>query len=233
MTGVASTCLPDAVRPSLIEARHAPQTTEPVTQRAGRPRGAPRLSPAAHTRTEEIDHAFLAAAQRGDEAAFLAIMRHYDRLLRIVAFHVLRDRQLMDDVLQDVTLRAYRSLRGFRGDAALGTWLSRITYRVACDAVRRNDRCWPVDPEDLEREAAPEDDPADALAARSALAAAFAALSAEQRLAVLLVDREGYDYAATARILDIPAGTLASRLSAARSKLRRQLADHRKDEVPT
>ena len=68
-----------------------------------------------------------------------------------------------------------------------------------------------------------EPDPAEALATRTALADAFAALPPEQRLAVLLVDREGYDYATTAEILDVPPGTLASRLSAARAKLRRCL----------
>ena len=86
-------------------------------------------------RTEEVDPGVLAAAQHGDDGAFVDIMRHYDRRLRIVAFHVLNDRQLMDDVLQDVTLRVYRSLARFRGESSLGTWLCRITYRACCDAI--------------------------------------------------------------------------------------------------
>ncbi len=174
-------------------------------------------------RSDEVDASVLDAAQRGDDEAFVDIMRHYDRLLRIVAFHVLHDRQLMDDVLQDAALRAFRSLPRFRGESSLGTWLSRITYRACCDAMSRAERVHPLPPEELPDPPDPAPEPADAVATRTALAEAFAALPPEQRLAVLLVDREGYDYTTTAAILGVPMGTLASRLSAARATLRRCL----------
>ena len=191
-------------------------------KRIRRPEGGTALS-ASVQRTEEVDPGVVAAAVRGDDEAFVGVMRHYDRRLRIVAFHVLGDRQLMDDVLQEVTLRVYRSLPGFRGESSLGTWLCRITYRACCDAIARADRLYPLAPEDLPEPPDCEPDPADALATRAALAEAFAALPPEQRLAVLLVDREGYDYTTTAQILGVPMGTLASRLSAARATLRRCL----------
>ena len=191
-------------------------------ERPRRPEGGAAV-PAFAGRTEEVDGDVLAAAQRGDDEAFVDIMRHYDRRLRIVAFHVLGDRQLMDDVLQDVTLRVYRSLARFRGESSLGTWLCRITYRAACDAMTRADRLRPLPLDELPDPPDPAPDPADALAVRTALADAFAALPPEQRLAVLLVDREGYDYATTATILGVPMGTLASRLNTARATLRRRL----------
>jgi RNA polymerase sigma-70 factor, ECF subfamily len=191
-------------------------------ERYRRPEGGTALS-ACVQRTEEVDPDVLAAAMRGDDEAFVDVMRHYDRRLRIVAYHVLGDRQLMDDVLQEVTLRVYRSLLRFRGESSLGTWLCRITYRACCDAIARADRLCPLPPEDLPEPPDCEPDPADVLATRAALADAFAALPAEQRLAVLLVDREGYDYATTAAVLGVPMGTLASRLSAARATLRRRL----------
>jgi RNA polymerase sigma-70 factor (ECF subfamily) len=182
-------------------------------------------------RTDEVDPDVLAAARNGDDAAFVDVMRHYDRRLRIVAFHVLNDRQLMDDVLQDVTLRVYRSLRRFRGESSLGTWLCRITYHACCDAMTRADRLHPLPPDELPDPPDPAPDPADALATRTALAEAFAALPPAQRLAVLLVDREGYDYATTAAILGVPMGTLASRLAAARATLRRSLISSMSLEV--
>ena len=187
--------------------------------------------PALAERTQEVDPGVLAAAQHGDDEAFVDIMRHYDRRLRIVAFHVLNDRQLMDDVLQDVTLRVYRSLARFRGESSLGTWLCRITYRACCDAMARAGRLSVLPPEELPDPPDPAPDPADVLATRSALAEAFATLPAEQRLAVLLVDREGYDYTTTAAILGCPMGTLASRLNAARSTLRRSLSSSMSLEV--
>ncbi|MCX6363538.1 MAG: sigma-70 family RNA polymerase sigma factor [Actinobacteria bacterium] len=199
-------------------------------ERVTRPEGGTALS-ACVQRTEEVDADVLAAAVRGDDEAFIDVMRHYDRRLRIVAFHVLGDRQLMDDVLQEVTLRVYRSLRGFRGESSLGTWLCRITYRACCDAIARADRLYPLAPEDLPEPPDCEPDPADALATRTALADAFATLPPEQRLAVLLVDRDGYDYAMTAEILGVPMGTLASRLSTARATLRRRLGPSLSSEV--
>jgi RNA polymerase sigma-70 factor, ECF subfamily len=199
-------------------------------KRVRRPEGGTALS-ASVQRTEEIDPDTLAAAMRGDDEAFIAIMRHYDRRLRIVAYHVVGSRQLMDDVLQEVTLRVYRSLSRFRGDASLGTWLCRITYRASCDALARADRLTPVAPDELPEPRDREPDLAETLATRAALADAFAVLPPEQRLAVLLVDREGYDYATTAEILDVPPGTLASRLSAARAKVRRSLLESLGSEV--
>ena len=84
-------------------------------KRVRRPEGGAALS-ACVQGTEEIEPDVLAAALRGDDEAFVSVMRHYDRRLRLVAYHVVGNRQLMDDVLQEVTLRAYRSLSGFRGD---------------------------------------------------------------------------------------------------------------------
>jgi RNA polymerase sigma-70 factor (ECF subfamily) len=210
--------------------RPRPRAASLTAKRVRRPEGGTVLS-ACVQRTEEIDPDVLAAAARGDAEAFVSVMRHYDRRLRIVAYHVVGSRPLMDDVLQEVTLRAYRSLRRFRGDSSLGTWLCRITYRASCDAIARADRLFPVSPDELPEPRDYEPDPAETLATRAALADAFAALPPEQRLAVLLVDREGYDYATTAEILGVPSGTLASRLSAARAKLRRCLGASLGSEV--
>lgn len=211
-------------------ARLLPATTDRRPARSGtftgrrvrRPEGGAAV-PAWTERTEEIDPRVLAAATAGDDEAFVALMRHYDRRLRIVAYHTLGDRQLMDDVLQEVSLRVFRSLSRFRGEASLGTWLCRITYRACCDAATRSGRLVPVSPEELPEPDDSQADPADALAVHEALAEALAALPPEQRLAVLLVDREGFDYSTTADILGIPMGTLASRLSSARARLRRSL----------
>jgi RNA polymerase sigma-70 factor, ECF subfamily len=71
-------------------------------------------------------------------------------------------------------------------------------------------------------------DPADAISARQTLARALAELAPEDRAAVLLVDANGFDYRSAADILDVPEGTVASRLNRARAALRRALGDTRK-----
>jgi len=170
----------------------------------------------------EIAPAVLAAARRGDHGAFVDVLRFYDRRLRHIAWQTVRDRQAMDDILQEVALRAFRGIPGFRGEAGAGTWLCRITYTTCLDHLRRQSHQPPVaigDP-DLEARGA---DSAEEFLARTTFDEAFAALSDEQRLAVLLVDREGLDYRSAAEILDVSPGTLASRLFTARTTLRAAL----------
>jgi RNA polymerase sigma-70 factor (ECF subfamily) len=84
----------------------------------------------------EIDEQTVRAAQRGDSEAFVRLLKHYDSRLRALAFRVLRDPALMDDALQDASIKAYQSLRGFRGDSEVGTWLYRITYTTCLDYLQ-------------------------------------------------------------------------------------------------
>ena len=169
----------------------------------------------------EIDAGVLRAARSGDRDAFAAIVDHYEHRLRVLAFSLLHDRDLMNDALQDTFVSAYRALPKVRGDAALGTWLYRICYR-ACLAYGKRDAMALVSEGEAESLAAPGDHGED-LATRDALAAALATLPAEQRVAVLMVDRDGYDYRAVAGVLGVPEGTVASRLSAGRAVLRAAL----------
>lgn len=185
--------------------------------------------------TAEVGRDLVAAARSGDGAAFVAIMRHYDRRLRVVAYQAVRDRSLADDVLQEVAIKAFRNLPRFRGDSSLGTWLARIAWRAALDALEREKRAGRERAELVAQADPPRvlDDPDTAgdIALRDAVEAALAALPAHLRLTVLLVDREGYDYATVGRILDVPQGTVASRLSTARAALRLSLAPFVGQEV--
>lgn len=172
---------------------------------------------------DEISQRVVAAACRGDHKAFVAIMRHYDRRLRLIAFRLLRDPDLMDDALQDVAIKAFRALPGFRGQSALGTWLYRITYTTCLDYLRRAHPVELYPPDELPEPRDVVPDTCDTLAERDQLERKLASLTPEQRLAVLLVDQEGFDYRAAGEILGIPAGTVGSRLAVARATLRRSL----------
>jgi RNA polymerase sigma-70 factor (ECF subfamily) len=172
----------------------------------------------------EVTTAVIAAAATGDREAFTAIIRTYEPRLRATAYHVLCDRELVDDALQDVFVAAFRALPGFRGDAALGTWLHRITYTTCAQYLRHASR----QPKLVEIGLAKGDDATvadhtESVGDRDQLRKALTALTAEQRIVVLLVDRDGYDYRAAARLLGIPRGTVASRLNGARAQLRTAL----------
>jgi RNA polymerase sigma-70 factor, ECF subfamily len=172
----------------------------------------------------DIGERVIDRARRGDQEAFAAVIRHYDPGLRALAFRLLGDRDLMDDVLQEAYVKAFKGLRRFRGDAKLGTWLYRIAYNACLDELRRSRR---GDELPLDMDLASRDpDPADVVSGRGDLARALAGLTPEDRAAVLLVDAQGLDYRETARVLGIPEGTVASRLNRARASLRTTLGAH-------
>ena len=172
----------------------------------------------------------VAAARRGDEDAFIAILQSHDRRLRRIASCLLRDRDLMDDALQEVAVKAARALPTLRDPDAIGAWLSRTTYRTCVDLLRRQRRLVLLAPDELPEPDAGGADFVDELAARDAVARLLATLTPEQRVAVVLVDQEGLDYRLAAEILDIPAGTIGSRLSKARAALRRAVTASRLEE---
>ena len=171
--------------------------------------------------TGEVDELVVARARRGDQDAFAEIVGHYDHRLRALAYRLLGDRDRMDDVLQDVYVKAFRSLPRFRGDAALGTWLYRVTYNACLDELRRRPARGAVS---LDDDRVPSvADPADLTVQRSDLAAALDRLPPDQRAAVLLIDAYGLDYGDAAAVLGVRTGTIASRLSRARAVLRTAL----------
>jgi RNA polymerase sigma-70 factor (ECF subfamily) len=146
-----------------------------------------------------------------------AVIAAHDRSLRALAYRLLGDRDAMDDVLQDAYGKAVRGMSRFRGESAASTWLYRIVYNACLDELRRRR---PEEPLTGDVVAA---DVLGAVVERDELTGALALLPVEERAAVLLVDADGFDYATAARILGVPAGTVASRLNRARTSLRRVL----------
>jgi RNA polymerase sigma-70 factor, ECF subfamily len=172
---------------------------------------------------ETVSPAVLDRAREGDHEAFATVVRVYDSRLRGLAYRVLGDPERMDDALQEAYVRAFRALPRFRGDAQVGTWLFRVTYNACLDELARARKVSYLPLDELAGQASAEPDPDDALGVRADLAAAFGELSADERTVVFLVDAEGFDYKAAAELLDIPVGTVASRLNRARAALRSAL----------
>jgi RNA polymerase sigma-70 factor (ECF subfamily) len=173
----------------------------------------------------EIDEQTVRAARRGDGEAFMRLLKHYDSRLRALAFRVLRDPVLMDDALQDASLKAYQALRGFRGESDVGTWLYRITYTTCLDYLRRERRFQVLTGEDALAAACADADPCELVTRWTELEDALDRLPVEQRVLVVLVHQYGYDYRTAAAVVGIPEGTVSSRLAAARSRLRALLCE--------
>jgi RNA polymerase sigma-70 factor, ECF subfamily len=169
-----------------------------------------------------LSQSVVESARAGDPDAFMAIYDAYVTRLRGLAFRTLGDPELLDDAMQDVAVKAFVGLPGFRGDCAVGTWLFQITYRTCLNLQRGRGRVVPLqDVEQLAEDASA--DPAESILMHIELAAALASLTAAQRAVVFLVLEEGLDYETAAQVLGVPPGTIASRLSAARAALARCL----------
>jgi RNA polymerase sigma-70 factor (ECF subfamily) len=130
----------------------------------------------------------------------------------------------MEDALQEAYIKAFRALGSYRADAEFGSWLYRITYNACLDELR-SARRRPLGRPTVDDVESFAPGPERAVTTADALRTALAALPLEQRAAVVLVDGEGFDNQAAARLLGVAPGTVASRLSRARAALRRALED--------
>ena len=147
---------------------------------------------------------------------WLPRLRRYARVLR-------RNREDADDLVQDTLERAWSRIGLWQGVGDMRTWLFSIMHNLHVDGVRRG-RLDLVDLDELPGEIPVAPMQADRLVLRD-LNRALMALPAEQRDVLLLVAIEGLGYAETAQALGLPIGTVMSRLSRGRERLRRLMSE--------
>lgn len=176
------------------------------------------------------DWPLVVRAAGGDRDAFTALVeRHRSRVYNL-ALMLGVDRTDAEDVAQEVFIRVFRSLAGFRGDARFQTWLYRITLNaVRSHAAGRSGAQRVEPPATHDGSASPAEpvfrDPIDdRLADREAIDLALARLPPEWREAVTLRDVEGLSYREIAELTGAPIGTVESRIFRARHQLRADLA---------
>ena len=185
--------------------------------------------------TEEDDLSIARRIAGGDHVAFERLMRRYNRRLYRLARAVLKDPAEADDVLQDAYLSAYQSLRHFRGDAALSTWLSRLVLNECSGRLRRHHRRQNVIPMvsstnrlDVDTVAAQDSERPDQATGRAQLRDLLEhkldELPEAFRLVFVMRSVEELSVQDTAQILGIPEDTVRSRHFRARSLLRESLA---------
>jgi RNA polymerase sigma-70 factor (ECF subfamily) len=168
----------------------------------------------------ELVRRFLA----GDAGAATELITRHERRVYAVCLRVLGNPDDAADAAQDALLAMIRKLDGFRGEAAFTTWLYRVAMNVCYDHLRRAQRR-PV----LRRTddaPAPEpalDDHADAVAGAHDVAAALAQVPEDFRVAIVLADVQDMPYDEIAKVLDLPVGTVKSRVHRGRIALARAL----------
>lgn len=167
----------------------------------------------------------VARSRCGDTAAYDQLVGAYQHRIFSLAYRITGNREDAWDAAQEAFLKAYRNLRGFHGRAAFSTWLHRIAVNAALDVVRRRPAQLPVS---LDVPLSALDDPADEVMRKDVqqrVHRAIATLPFEQRVVIALRDLQGMRYEEIAEALQIPVGTVRSRISRGRETLRVMLAD--------
>jgi RNA polymerase sigma-70 factor (ECF subfamily) len=184
------------------------------------------------------DTELVAAAKGGDQRALDQLLRkHYDRVFAVCR-HLLGNQADAADAAQNAMISAVRGLARFDGHAAFGTWLYRIATNAALDELRRRSRRPLLADQratgdaDLvaDRMVDPGADGAyGTVDDRMLIGPALATIRDDYRAAVVLRDVADLDYAEIAEVLDIPPGTVRSRIARGRAALAVALGTSRAD----
>lgn len=169
--------------------------------------------------TQPDDAALLRAHVAGDRDAFAELVRRHRDRLWAVALRTLGDREEAADAVQDALLSAYRGADRFRGDSAVTTWLHRIVVNACLDRARRRQSRPTVPLPETETVAFAARGEAPDLETRMTVRAALGQLPPEQRIALVLLDMQGYSVAEIAQMLGIAEGTVKSRAARGRARL--------------
>lgn len=165
---------------------------------------------------EEPEPALIRAAAAGDLAAFERLVRAFQEPVWRFLRRLLGDAGAAEDVAQEAFLRVFRRLPTFSFEAKFSTWVFQIARNAGVDelrARRRRLRVASLTP--------PRRPPAAVAEAVAEIDAALASLPVDLREAILLVEVLGLRYREVARVLDVPEGTVKSRVFSARSRLHR------------
>lgn len=169
-------------------------------------------------------------ASQGDAQAFEQLMRAHEGRMYAVSLRMCGNREDALDCTQEAMLRIYRAMSSFKGQSSFATWVYRITMNTCLDELRRRkvrtsasldqllDSGWsPSDEEDTpERHSIASEQ-------RRILEQAIAGLPEDMRAAIVLRDVQGFSYEEIAKMLEANVGTIKSRISRGREKLREVL----------
>lgn len=183
----------------------------------------------------EEDQRLVQLAQSGDMQAFNSIVERHQRAVYATCLRMLRDPQLAEDATQDAFVRAWNAIESFRG-GIVRPWLLRIatnrTYDILRSRARRPAQSLDAQPYESEPEWTTQTSPAEQpeqFASRGELSevlqAALLSLPEDQRLAIVLSDVQGYGYDEIAQVMDVATGTVKSRISRGRARLREYLQE--------
>jgi RNA polymerase sigma-70 factor (ECF subfamily) len=196
------------------------------------------MTPARPDRTGLTDEELVRLVRGGETDAFAEVVRRVQRPAYRLALRITRHAEDADDVVQESLVKAYQALDRFQLGRALSPWILTIVARTALSLLRQGRRRAAMSLDDpgpdgqvslAERSADPTADPI-LWERRLDVERAFSRLSEEHRVILALRVEGDLSYASIAETLDVPLGTVMSRLARAREALTEQMTQTKKDE---
>jgi len=184
------------------------------------------------------DLEFVTLCQRGDVDAFRPLVERHQKKMLNIAYRMMGDYEAASEVVQDAFLHAYKAIRKFRGEARFSTWLCRIVINLSKNRIRQmktqSEREGvsldsPIETEDGQVSQDPPSGEPSALEqmerkeVQTAVQMCINALESDYREVLVLRDIQGLSYDEIGEILEIPGGTVKSRLFRARDALKEGL----------
>jgi RNA polymerase sigma-70 factor (ECF subfamily) len=181
---------------------------------------------------------FVARLQANEDAAYDELVRTYTPSIFHVAYRMLGETAEASDAVQEIFLKVFRNIDGFKGEAALKTWIFKIAFSEILNRLRWWKRRYRYATMSLDdqpngdgsgpgyRVASPGPSPEEALQSKEqehAIQQALGRLSKDHRSIMVLRDIEGFSYNEIADVLGVSVGTVKSRLARARADLKKSL----------
>ena len=184
--------------------------------------GAPAISAVTDIPESEVvsDIALVKSSKSGDTEAFSELVRRHQHIIYNVAFRFMRDVALAEDMAQEAFLKAFRLLRGFRGECSFSTWMYRVTCSVCLTELKRRKRRGEVElrPNHINQAAT---HPSDSSDMPEHIRRCVGELPDHYATIITLYYLQGISYDEIAQVMEIPMGTLKTWMFRARKQLRK------------
>jgi len=173
-------------------------------------------------------------ASQGDTQAFDQLLSEHEKRMYGICLRMCRNQEDAQDCLQESMLRIFRAITSFKGQSSFSTWVYRITMNACIDELRRRKNAQQVSVDTLMEEGWMPVDPGEtpeehavSVDQQAELSRLIRQLPEDMRAAVVLRDIQGYTYEEISEILDTNVGTVKSRISRGRERLREKILKKR------
>lgn len=181
-------------------------------------------------------------SKSGDIQSFETLIKGYQKMAYNVAYRIMGNEEDAKDMTQEALIKVYKNLKGFRMDSSFSTWMYRIVMNTCKDELRKKKMKvisidQPITTDDgqmhmeIEDKGLKPDEIVESRETQKEVHEALQAVSETNRVVVVLRDIKGFSYSEISEIIDVPVGTIKSRINRGRQELKNILMNKRKQSI--